>query len=299
MPYDAKDPRSSLAGAAAKKSEPTEYAKADYVPFYDLKPNETSPGVKTWYGRGQNMIISYTEAAADTVFQRKGQPDEYVLLLPDRSVSVEITTADGVKKVDGFTISIIPPGDSSIRVVAGGRLFRMFSCRSEDLAKKCSNAASFAKPHPNVAPFEPWPAPPDGYRLRTYSLDVPKEEGRFGRIFRCTTLMVNFLDHQPAPRDVTKMSPHVHDDFEQCSLAVEGVFVHHVRWPWITDMTKWLPDDHEVCGTPSIAILPPPAIHTTRAIAPSNQLVDIFCPPRVDFSEKPGWVLNADEYPMP
>ena len=301
MPYDAKDPRASLAGASGAESKlPTEFAGADYLKFYETNPDETSPGVKTWYGRGQNLIVAYTEAGEDTIFSRTRQPDEYVLLLPERDMAVEIATGDGVKRVSGHTIAIIPPGESSVRLLAKGRFVRLFTIQSEDLAKKCSNAKSYVTPHPNVAPFKPWPAPRDGYRLRTYSLDVPPQEGRFGRIWRCSTIMVNYLPPQKGPRDATKMSPHVHDDFEQYSLALEGVFMHYLRWPWGTDMNKWRADDHEECRAVSVAVIPPPVIHTTRAVDKNvNQLVDIFCPPRVDFSQKPGWVLNADEYPMP
>ena len=298
--YDVSDPRSSLA-SAAKASAPaaTTFTGADYAKFYESKPQDTGPQGHTWYARGQNFIVAYSEAQPGATFERQNQPDEYVVLVPNAGTSVAIRAEQSVESVPGESLAIVPPGRSTVSVPSGGRIVRFFTTRSHDLATKCSNAQSYATPHPNIPPFEPWPAPSAGYRIRVYSLNVPPKPGRFGRIFRCTTFMINYLDPFIGPRDPTKMSPHHHDDFEQCSLCLEGAFTHHLRWPWTTDMTAWRADDHEHCGSPSLAVIPPPSIHTSQATDPGiNQLVDIFCPPRIDFSEKPGWVLNADDYPM-
>lgn len=296
MAYDASDPRASL--VTASKSVIGRFTAAQYARFYETKPDEEAPGIRTWYARGQNFIIAYSEVEAGAVLSRSAQPDEYALLLPDASMAVTIRAGAEEKPLSGYSLAFIPPGASTITATAKGRLTRLFTPRSADLAALCSNAAAFAEPDPRIPPLQDWPTPPDGFRIRGYSLDVPKEAGRFGKIWRSTTFMVNYLDPAAGPRDKTKVSPHHHDDFEQCSLVFDGAYTHHIRWPWTTDMTAWREDDHEYCKGPSVTVIPPPAIHTSRA-EEAGQMVDIFCPPRVDFSLKPGWVLNADDYPMP
>ncbi|MGF6933585.1 hypothetical protein OKW41_002724 [Paraburkholderia sp. UCT70] len=294
--YDQSDPRSTL---SAGGSTATDFAAAEYLRFYATEPREKSESMKVWYGRGQNFVVAYAEVLDGAKYVRPKQPDEYVVLIPDAATSIEVTWAGSTSKIAGNSIVFIPAGDSVIRATAPGRLVMMFTAASEDLCEKSANAKAYRSAHPNIPPFAPWPDPPDGFMVRQYSLDVPDQPGRFGRIWRCTTFMVNVLPAQHGPRDVTKLSPHFHDSFEQGSLALEGSFTHHVRWPWTSNLNNWRADDHEYCGAASLAVIPPPAIHTSRGMSEGiNQLVDIFSPPRIDFSQKDGWVLNESDYPM-
>lgn len=300
--YDKTDPRSALHPAtAAKAPPPASYFGPDYGHFYREPPQIDDASGRTWLLRGQAFVIAYSEAAPGGSFARAGQPDEYALLLPDPDRGAEIETAEGRETVAGNRIAFLPPGDSRVTLPQGGPLVRLFTPRAADLVALAPNAARYdGAGNPAVPPFAPWPDPPGGFRLRHYPLDVPQTEGRFGRIYRCTTFMVNYLYPRTGPRDRKAVSPHHHDDFEQGSLALTGRFTHHLRWPWTTDMTIWREDEHEDCGTPSLAVIPPPAIHTSTGEDQGvNQLVDIFAPPRVDFSIKKGWVLNEDDYPLP
>jgi mannose-6-phosphate isomerase-like protein (cupin superfamily) len=294
--YAKSDPRASLAPKAAAKARTGLIAEEQLATFYDTPPQIDDASGKSWFVRGNNFVVCYSDVAAGGSLTRSGQPDEYVVLLPKTGAMI---SWDGTtENVPGGSIAFVPAGESKVIVPEGGIVVRLFTIRSEDLVALCPNAAAYDIKRDHIPDFEAWPDPVGGFKIRHYSLNVPKEEGRFGRIFRCTTFMVNMLDAYDGPRDTTTMSPHHHDDFEQCSLLLEGAYTHHLRWPWTTDMADWKDDKTIEVSGPSAMVIPPPAIHTSRATGSGkNQLVDIFCPPREDFSAKPGWVLNSEDYP--
>ncbi|HWO65207.1 MAG TPA: hypothetical protein VNO31_34740 [Umezawaea sp.] len=300
--YAKDDIRSQLAAVPAERAavDPsTPVAAAQYLEFTRQPPTVVSPaGSRTWITRGQNVVFAYTDAVAGDCFIRDDQPDEYVLLLHSDSAPIRVVAGGEQAKVDEEAFVVVPPGDSVVEALTAGPVIRVFSSVAEDLREAALNADAYAEPDPRCAPLVPWPDPVGGFKLRVHPLaDTPIAEGRFGRIFRTTNLMVNFLAEETTPRDPLKLSPHHHDDFEQLSLALKGEFIHHMQYPWGPNSTHWRPEDHGRVGSPSITVIPPPAVHTTQGVGPHQQLVDIFSPPRQDFSDRPGWVLNATEYP--
>jgi hypothetical protein len=297
--FVATDPRARLTSLGDGTPSATAYGTASYAKFYETPPQVAGDGEATWVARGQHFVAAYSEVRAGTRLECRGETDEHFLLVPDPTARVRVSTADEDVAIPGGSVVIVPPGDSAVQAEADTVLVRFLTSRSK-LAALASNGAAYLEPAPNLAPLEEWPEPPGGYRARRYSLDVPDTPGRFGRIWRSRCLMVNYSAPRPGPRDVRKMSPHTHDDFEQGSLVLSGSFVHHLRWPWGTDQRLWREDTHEICAGPSLAVIPPLVLHTSQQCGTGiNQLVDLFAPPRADFSAQDGWVLNADEYPSP
>lgn len=297
--YDKSDPRSALAPSSRSESSLSTAQPASFGLFYQDKPAEEDANGKAWYIRGQNLLVNYIEAKPGAAFSRKGQKDEYMIIVPDEETPYEVSAKGETRAGDGYQMIIVPPGDSTITLPSGGRIARLFSTQSPDLNEKCANKETYAVPDPNIPPFKPWPEPPAGYKLRVYDLWKERAPGQYGPVWRCTTIMLSFPPPVPAKRDTSKMSPHSHGDFDQCSLVLHGSTIHHMRWMWGLDQADWREDEHVLVGAPSATIIPAQVVHTSARQQAGNRMCDIFSPPRLDFSLREGFVTNADEYPMP
>ncbi len=265
---------------------------------YSDAPQQLVPGAQTWITRGANFVVALTQCSAEAALSRADNPDEYMVYLVGTPAVIEAGGQRIEAKADSLTI--VPPGASRVMLSGAGQVLRVFSNRASDLAQVASNAALYAAGAPEVAPLLAWPDPVGGFKLRNYLLSEYTQADSNMRIFRSTNLMINIMTSRDVARDVRKLSPHSHTDFEQGSLALCGNWIHHMRYPWTADLTTWKEDEHIEMGSPSLLVIPPKAIHTSRNVNDGGaSLVDIFAPPRMDFSSKPGMVCNAADYPMP
>ena len=264
MAYDRSDIRSQLSTAGATTGA---NVAPQYFEYDKRSPTEKSTaGSELWWARSQACVFNYARSRAGDPLSRSGQRDEYMVLLHDRDATAYIAAAGETVTATGRCLVIVPPGDSSVTMDRDAEVVRLFTSQSPDLCAQCDNADFYREPDPNVAEFAPWPDPPAGHRIRVYPLDdVAEDAKRFGRLYRCSTLMVNYF-YEVGPRDPAKMSPHHHDDFEQLSLQLGGDYIHHIRTPWTPDMGLWRDDEHAFCTSPSVTVIPPPSVHTSQAV---------------------------------
>ena len=284
-----------------KEGVPTSHPlrPATHAHFGRTPPQIEGKGFRTWITRGANFVVAVSEVSPGAIIERTDNPDEsMVLLVPGVGATIEVG-GETVSSL-GDSLTIVPPGPSVIRASGKGLVTQVFSNRADDLCRLASNAATYADGAPEVAPNTPWPVPKGGFQLRHYRMVDHVEPKNFGRLFRSTNLMLNVFEPITVPRDTRTLSPHSHSNFEQGSLSLSGTVIHHLRTPWTPDMSTWRPDEHVEFQSPALLVIPATLIHTTRYVGGGpNWFVDIFGPPRIDFSTKQGWVRNADDYPMP
>lgn len=295
MNYAAGDPRAGLATTPKTKVA----GPFDPPQFVDLtiEPSARGTDARSRVVRGYNYLLRYSELAPGAALTREGILDESMVLLVSDSGSISVESNAESVELSAPGVVIVPAGDSRVTARAEVVVVEILTIVNAARLPRAENEQAFRETSGHASPFVPWTSTTAPRGLRAYPLDeVPADPTRFGRIFRSEGIMINFLSIYVGPRSADKLSPHHHDDFEQGSLIIRGDYTHYVRTPWTTNLEHWVPDVAQTMGGPSLAVIPPPLIHTSRAIgAGINQMIDIFAPPRVDFEEK-GWVVNADDY---
>ncbi len=262
---------------------------------YDDAPHRSADGVRSWITRGANFAVVISHGEAGARLSGTARDEQFVYALEG---GVTLATDAERQTLDAEDLAITPPGNWTIEFVRSGWVVQQVTAE-EAVAEFAPNAAVYAAGAPEVAAAQAWPPPPGGYRLRRYSTLEAYARGGMVHAFRTRKLMMVPYPRFLEPRDETALTPHAHADFEQGSIALEGEWLHHLRVPWTANRREWRPDVHLHVGSPSTTIIPAGIIHTSQGVSGEGmRLIDVFAPPRMDFSER-GWVDNAADYPMP
>ncbi len=241
--------------------------QARVVRFHE-QPADERDGVRCWRVAAARLAVEFAEVAPGAVIEGGSEEFEHMVVTIDAAARV---SAGGQQvTLAPRSLAIVPGGASTITVEQPGALFRVLATAPADAALP----------------------------LRSFSFDAPPAPRLSPNVYRSEHLMLNAFSRATERRDTRTLTPHSHDDFEQISLCTQGDWVHHLRYPWGSDMAQWRDDEHLRCASPSLTVIPAGVIHTTCDLGEGvTEMFDVFSPPRPDFLARPGMVVNAEEYP--
>ncbi|MBO0688250.1 MAG: hypothetical protein J2P40_01565 [Candidatus Dormibacteraeota bacterium] len=241
---------------------------ARFARFAEYDPDETDGDTLTWYVRGRNVLVAYTEADTGAVLASGHRPGEYVVLLPETRGAVHVRAAKETVEVPGASLAVVPPGPSEIRVDGRMPVVRLFPAQSLEEADGAS-----AEPEPQLDGDLT-----DRSSIRCHDLSRPPELGSTIRLWRSPTLLVACPDPARGPVDPASVVPRHYPDAERYALVLRGEFVHRVRQPGVAGDP--VEEEQERCGAPSLAIIPPKLVNSSQAVGPGlNEMVEVYCPP--------------------
>jgi mannose-6-phosphate isomerase-like protein (cupin superfamily) len=260
------------------------------VSFGEQRPRIEN-GVATRYARTHHLLVAWSHLPAyGTELTQASARESFVILLDNAAEFL----VDGVRTAaPARSISILPPGASTIVVNSSGTLIRLFAPVPGELASYALNASAYVDPREGLRPIDPPFRRVGPAGARVYPLAVgtgPKPQS-----FQTDSMSVGWFEKN-GPENRAAVNPHSHADFEEGSLMVRGTFVQHLRSPWGTNIGAWQSDEHLHCEAGTLVVIAPGTMHVAEAVGEERHvLMNLFAPPRRDHIAK-GQILNAGEY---
>ena len=178
-----------------------------------------------------------------------GVDGEHVVLVLD-GAAVRIDHPSGAEEVSEPAVVIVPAGTSTIRVRTAGTMIRLLAATTAPhLPPGAPTPATTPSEDGNVAEFVAWPDLPSGDRIRVYRLsEHPLEEGRLGRIFRCTTVDGQRLRRGSTGRAIRRSCPRTITTTSSRCRCRSTVTTSTTCVAWTPDSSTWRDDEHRLRG---------------------------------------------------
>ena len=111
-------------------------------------PGDSAPA---WVTRGTNFVVVVSRVSPGDTLVRDN-PDEYVLVVPPDAPNLWVQVQAGAESVraGADSLTIVPPGHSTLRIEGSGLVARIFSSDATDLLALADNRDTYAQPNPDA-----------------------------------------------------------------------------------------------------------------------------------------------------